>query len=202
MSEILCQPLCMETGESAAGGCVLRSAEVGDAASIAAIYAAHVESGSASFDTVPRTVAETEQKIREIREKGWPFLVAIRGSEIVGYAYASQFRDRPAYRFACEDSIYVRSDQIGQGIGSQLLAKLIVQSTAFGFRQMIAVIGGGEPASVALHGKMGFEHAGQMRSVGRKFGRWLDSVYMQIALGEGDSSAPKREPDERQALSK
>lgn len=202
MSVILCQPFRMETGESGAGSCVLRSAEVGDAAALAAIYAAHVESGSASFDTVPRTVAETEEKIRGIREKGWPFLVATRGPEIVGYAYASQFRDRPAYGFACEDSIYVRSDHVGQGIGSQLLAALITQSTAFGFRQMIAVIGGGEPASVALHGKMGFEHAGRMRSVGRKFGRWLDSVYMQIALGEGDSSAPKREPDERKALSR
>lgn len=196
MSVILCQPSVMETGESGADRCMLRSAEVGDAASIAAIYAAHVERGSASFDTVPRTVAETEQKIRDITEKGWPFLVATRAGDIVGYAYASQFRDRPAYGFACEDSIYVRADQLGQGIGSQLLAALIEQSTAFGFRQMIAVIGGGEPASVALHGKMGFEHAGRMRSVGRKFGRWLDSVYMQIALGEGDGSAPEREPDE------
>lgn len=197
MSVILCQPLSMETEKSGAGGCVLRSAEVADAASIAEIYATHVESGSASFDTVPRTAAETEQKISEITEKGWPFLVALRGADIVGYAYATQFRDRPAYGFACEDSIYVRADQLGQGIGSHLLAALIADATAFGFRQMIAVIGGGEPASVALHGKMGFEHAGRMRSVGRKFGRWLDSVYMQIALGEGDSSAPKRESGER-----
>jgi len=187
----------MELQESGADMCVIRSAEIGDAEAITAIYAAHVESGSASFDTVPRTVPDTEQKIRDITEKGWPFLVALRGADIVGYAYATQFRDRPAYGFACEDSIYVRADQLGQGIGSHLLAALIADATAFGFRQMIAVIGGGEPASVALHGRMGFEHAGRMRSVGRKFGRWLDSVYMQIALGEGDSSAPKCEPGER-----
>ncbi|MBA4308058.1 MAG: GNAT family N-acetyltransferase [Sphingopyxis sp.] len=185
----------METGEPSAGRCVLRSAEVGDAAAIAAIYAAHVESGSASFDTVPRTVAETEQKISDITAKGWPFLVAVAGEQVVGYAYASQFRDRPAYGFACEDSIYVRSDQVGQGIGSQLLGALLTHATAFGFRQMIAVIGGGEPASVALHGKMGFEHAGRMRSVGRKFGRWLDTVYMQVELGEGNRTAPDKEPD-------
>lgn len=195
MAVILCQPFSMETGEPSAGRCVLRSAEVGDAAAIAAIYAAHVESGSASFDTVPRTVAETEQKISDITAKGWPFLVAVAGEQVVGYAYASQFRDRPAYGFACEDSIYVRSDQVGQGIGSQLLGALLAHATAFGFRQMIAVIGGGEPASVALHGKMGFEHAGCMRSVGRKFGRWLDTVYMQVELGEGNRTAPDKEPD-------
>lgn len=195
MAVILCQPFSMETGEPSAGRCVLRSAEVGDAAAIAAIYAAHVESGSASFDTVPRTVAETEQKISDITAKGWPFLVAVAGEQVVGYAYASQFRDRPAYGFACEDSIYVRSDQVGQGIGSQLLGALLAHATAFGFRQMIAVIGGGEPASVALHGKMGFEHVGRMRSVGRKFGRWLDTVYMQVELGEGNRTAPDKEPD-------
>lgn len=195
MAVILCQPFSMETGEPIAGRCVLRSAEVGDAAAIAAIYAAHVESGSASFDTVPRTVAETEQKISDITAKGWPFLVAVIEEQVVGYAYASQFRDRPAYGFACEDSIYVRSDQVGQGIGSQLLGALLAHATAFGFRQMIAVIGGGEPASVALHGKMGFEHAGRMCSVGRKFGRWLDTVYMQVELGAGNRTAPDKEPD-------
>lgn len=195
MAVILCQPFSMETGEPSAGRCVLRSAEVSDAAAIAAIYAAHVESGSASFDTVPRTVAETEQKIRDITAKGWPFLVAVADAQVVGYAYASQFRDRPAYGFACEDSIYVSADQVGKGIGAQLLDALLQHATAFGFRQMIAVIGGGEPASVALHGKMGFEHAGRMRSVGRKFGRWLDTVYMQVELGEGDRTAPDKEPD-------
>jgi len=137
---------------------------------------------------------ETEQKIAEITSKGWPFLVAARGAEVVGYAYVTQFRDRAAYSFACEDSIYVRSDQAGNGVGSMLMRALIDDSTAYGFRQMMAVIGGGEPASVALHAKMGFEHAGRMRSVGRKFGRWLDTVYMQLELGEGDRVPPDKEP--------
>jgi phosphinothricin acetyltransferase len=165
-----------------------------DAAAIADIYSEHVRSGTASFDTIPRNIDETREKISSIQAKGWPFLVAVRDEEIVGYAYAMQFRDRPAYGFACEDSIYVRADRIGLGIGSTLLRTLIAAANTCGFRQMIAVIGGGEPASIALHSRSGFVHAGTMRSVGRKFGQWLDSVYMQKTLGEGDSTAPEREP--------
>lgn len=172
----------------------VRPTAAGDARAIADIYAEHVRTGTASFDTVPRTVKETAQKIADIGANGWPFLVAVRGGEVVGYAYATQFRDRPAYGFACEDSIYVRADQVGRGVGALLMRELIAAATACGFRQMIAVVGGGEPASVALHAKMGFEHAGRMRSVGRKFGRWLDSVYMQLELGEGDRVPPDKEP--------
>jgi phosphinothricin acetyltransferase len=172
----------------------VRPASKADASAIAEIYAEHVRTGSASFDTAPRTVEETETKIAEIGAKGWPFLVALRGDEVVGYAYANQFRDRAAYSFACEDSIYVRADVMGQGVGKTLLGELIGAATANGFRQMFAVIGGGEPASVALHASLGFEHAGRMRSVGRKFGRWLDTVYMQLALGDGDASDPDWEP--------
>lgn len=190
MPVFLCQPGIMHSGESI----MTRQAFADDAATIASIYAEHVRSGTASFDTVPRNVGDTAQKIAEITSKGWPFLVAIRDAEVVGYAYVTQFRDRPAYSFACEDSIYVRSDQAGKGIGSTLMRALIDASTACGFRQMMAVIGGGEPASVALHAKMGFEHAGRMRSVGRKFGHWLDTVYMQLELGEGDLTPPDKEP--------
>jgi L-amino acid N-acyltransferase YncA len=172
----------------------VRPVLVEEAAAIAAIYAEHVRSGTASFDTVPRTVAETEHKIVEINGRGWPFLVAESGGDILGYAYASQFRDRAAYSFACEDSIYVRADCIGRGVGTVLLRALVDVATQRGFRQMVAVIGGDEPASVALHSKMGFEHAGRMRSVGRKFGRWLDTVYMQLELGEGDAVPPEKEP--------
>lgn len=172
----------------------VRPAILDDAATIADIYAGHVRTGSASFDTMPRTVGETEEKISEISGKGWPFLVALRGEEVVGYAYANQFRDRPAYSFSCEDSIYVHADVRGQGVGKTLLCALIAAATAYGFRQMFAVIGGGEPASVALHASLGFEDAGRMRSVGRKFGRWLDTVYMQLALGDGDTRDPDWEP--------
>lgn len=186
IAEFLCQRCGMTI--------TIRPADAHDAAAIAAIYAEHVRTGTASFDTVPRSIAGTAAKIVEITGKGWPFLVAESAGKVLGYAYANQFRDRPAYSFACENSIYVCADCIGQGVGTALLCKLIDAATVFGFRQMIAVIGGGEPASVALHAKMGFEHAGLMRSVGRKFGHWLDTVYMQLELGEGDRAPPDNEP--------
>ena len=172
------------------GAPVIRPARVEDAAAIAAIYAEHVLTGTASFDTVPRTGAETAERIGMITERGWPFLVAEAGGEVLGYAYAAQFRDRPAYASTCENSIYIRADQVGRGIGRLLLGQLIERATACGFRQMIAVIGGDGPASVALHASLGFTHAGRMKSVGRKFGRWLDTVYMQLELGAGDSIGP------------
>lgn len=195
MWDFLCQPRRMEAAESDSKRFAVRPAIACDARQIADIYAAHVRKGRASFDTVPRSLTETEKKISEINDKGWPFVVAEQDSEILGYAYATQFRDRPAYGFACEDSIYVRSDSVGRGVGFILMRELIAASAGCGFRQMIAVIGGGEPASIALHSKLGFKHAGRMRSVGRKFGTWLDSVYMQLELGEGDRTAPHREPE-------
>lgn len=173
----------------------IRPAEVADAAAIAAIYAHHVRHGTASFDTVPRSLAATEAKIAECAARGWPFLVCTAGPDLIGYAYAAQFRDRPAYGLTCEDSIYVHPDHLGKGVGRALLTALINAATAAGFRQMLAVIGGAEPASVALHAALGFTEAGRMRSVGRKFGRWLDSLFMQRALSAGDAAPPAKEPD-------
>ena len=172
----------------------VRSARASDAEAIARIYAHHVRHGTASFDAIAHTPVQTEAKIRDILSKGWPFIVGEREDVTLGYAYVTAFRDRPAYGYTCEDSVYVDPDCVGQGVGVQLMRALMEQSSDCGFRQMIAVIGGGEPASVALHRKMGFTHAGRMRNVGRKFGRWLDTVYMQAELGEGDRSAPAREP--------
>lgn len=127
-------------------------------------------------------------------QRGWPFLVAEVGSNVIGYAYATQFRDRPAYRTTCENSIYLDPAYLGQGVGTLLLDALIDAATAAGFRQMIAVIGGAEPASVALHARAGFVETGRMRSVGRKHGRWLDTLYMQKRLGAGGSTPPEVEP--------
>lgn len=163
----------------------IRSAHVEDAPAIAAIYAHHVLNGTASFDTVPRTEAETADRIERILGQGWPFIVAESQGEVLGYAYATQFRDRSAYASTCENSIYVHPDRIGRGVGRLLLSELVSQAAAYGFRQMIAVIGGAEPASVALHERLGFEHAGRMKSVGQKFGRWLDTIYMQLPLPPG-----------------
>lgn len=172
----------------------IRGARADDGDAIAAIYAHHVAHGTASFDTAPRTVAETAAKIAECDRRGWPFLVAELDGQPVGYAYATQFRDRPAYASTCENSIYVAAPHLGRGVGRALLEALVAEAERAGFRQMIAVIGGAEPASIALHARAGFSETGRMRSVGRKFGRWLDTVYMQLSLGAGDAAPPEQEP--------
>ena len=168
----------------------IRDVRTGDAAGIAAIYAHHVLNGTASYELQPPSVDDTRAKIERIIGRGWPFLVAFDAGGVVAYAYAEQLRDRPAYRFTCENSIYVRADRLGRGIGKGLLVELCTRAEAFGFRQMIAVIGGAEPASVKLHESCGFETVGRLRSVGWKKGRWLDTVYMQRSLGEGVAGSP------------
>jgi phosphinothricin acetyltransferase len=158
------------------------AATVADAEAVAAIYAHHVLHGTASFDTEPPAAAFWGDKIGSSLARGWPFLVAELDGQVAGYAYASQFRDRPAYATTCEDSIYVAPQHIGHGIGTALLDALVSAAKSAGFEQMIAVIGGAEPASVALHAKAGFVEAGRMRRVGRKFGMVLDTLYMQRDL--------------------
>ncbi len=164
----------------------IRPARESDAQAVCEIYAFHVVHSTATFDTVAPDVAAWAEKIEAVLQRGWPFLVAERDGAVTGYAYATQFRDRAAYARTCEDSIYVADSARGSGVGSSLLPALIEAARDCGFEQMIAVIGGGEPASVALHGKCGFVHAGRMRNIGFKFGRRLDTVYMQCDLtGEG-----------------
>ena len=111
-----------------------------------------------------------------------PVITAVRGEEVVGYAYASFYRPRPAYRFTCEDSIYLAPDQVGQGLGGRLLEELLIQSKAAGFKQMIAVITAERANSLKLHERAGFRHVGRYDAVGFKFERWLDIVHMQKAL--------------------
>ena len=139
-----------------------------------------------SIDTEAPPVADMAAKVADVTARGWPFLVAEVGGAVAGYAYATQFRDRPAYRHTCENSIYVAPDRVGSGLGRALLTALVDRSRDAGFHQMVAVIGGGEPASVALHAALGFRHAGRMERVGRKFDRWLDTVYMQRTLIDAD----------------
>jgi phosphinothricin acetyltransferase len=160
----------------------LRPAITADSAAIAAIYDHHVRHGTASFDSDGPSAEQWAAKIEDVLGRGWPFLVAEADGAVLGYAYATQFRDRPAYAHTCENSIYLAPDAIGQGLGSRLLAALIEQARSCGFEQMIAVIGGGKAASVALHAKLGFVERGRMKDVGVKFGRKLDTVYMQRAL--------------------
>ena len=160
----------------------IRDVAEGDAEAIAAIYGHHVLNGTASYDVDPPPVEFHLDKIRRISGAGWPFLVAEVEGEIAGYAYVTQFRDRAAYRFTAEDSIYVHPELMGRGVGKALLAALLDRSAAYGFKTVIAVIGGAEPASIAVHKALGFAEAGRLRAVGWKHERWLDSVYMQLDL--------------------
>ena len=159
--------------------CVLES----DAAAVQAIYAYHVLNGTASYDIEPPPLEYMLEKIAWVVGEGWPFLIAEKDEQVVGYAYATQFRDRAAYRFTCEDSIYVRHDMTGRGIGKLLLQSLLERSAVCGFQQMVAVIGGADPTSVALHASWGFHDAGRLKAVGWKKERWLDNLYMQRKLG-------------------
>ena len=134
-------------------------------------------------------------KVRRITAAGWPFIVAELDGEIAGYAYVTQFRDRAAYRFTAEDSIYVHCDQMRRGIGKALLERLIERSAAHGFATIVAVIGGAEPASISLHASLGFTEVGRLSRVGVKFGRWLDSVYMQLNLTESTNPSVPVEPE-------
>ena len=140
--------------------------------------------GTASFETEAPTAAEMAARMARVIENGWPWLVWDADGAILGYAYASQFRDRPAYRATCENSIYVAAGAHRRGVGRQLLMALIEAARASGFGQMIAVIGdgGGNHASVGLHRACGFVDAGRLVAVGNKFGRWLDVAYMQRTL--------------------
>lgn len=168
---------------------LVRPARPADIPAIAAIYGPAVLHGTASFELEPPTEAEMLRRFHEISGGGYPYIVAERSGEVVGYAYANAFRTRPAYRFAVEDSIYVAADMQGQGIGRVLLAALIEACEPRGYRQMIAVIGDSRQAgSIALHRSAGFTFCGTLHSVGFKFGRWIDSVYMQRGLGPGDST--------------
>ncbi|HTZ77963.1 MAG TPA: GNAT family N-acetyltransferase [Stellaceae bacterium] len=170
----------------------MRAAETTDLPAIAAIYAHHVKQGLGSFEEVPPDVAELARRREDILAKGLPYFVAVDGrGQVVGYAYASPYRARSAYRFSVEDSIYAAPDAARQGIGRLLLAALIERCTELGYRQMVAVIGdSGNEGSIGLHRSLGFEHAGLLRSIGFKTGRWVDGVMMQRALGPGDRTLP------------
>ena len=159
-----------------------RPATPADAPEIAAIYAHHVLHGTATFDTEPHGADVWAGKIADIAARCWPFLVAETDGVVVGYAYATQFRDRAAYARSCEDSIYIAAGLRGSGIGTVLLSVLIVAAREAGFREMVAVIGAAEPASVALHAKLGFREVGRLSDIGEKFGRLLDTLYMQRSL--------------------
>ena len=175
----------------------VRASEARDLAAIAAIYAHHVLRGLATFEIEPPSAAEMERRRAHVLKLGLPYLVAELDGKVAGYAYAAPYRDRPAYRYTVEDSIYIAPEAQGRGAGRALLVALVAACARAGYRQLVAVIGdSANEASIGLHAVCGFKHAGLLPAVGYKFGRWVDSVLMQMELGEGARSAPTELPSQ------
>jgi L-amino acid N-acyltransferase YncA len=152
-----------------------------------------VRAGLASFEEVAPSADEMRARLDEIAGRGFPCLTALFGGRVAGYGYCSPYRARSAYRYALEDSVYVRQDVEGRGVGRALLAELIRRCELLDYRQLIAVIGdSANQASIGLHASLGFVRVGTLRSVGFKHGRWVDSVLMQRPLGQGDGAPPER----------
>lgn len=170
----------------------IRDATDADMETVQAIYAHHVENSVSSFEEVAPNIDAMHTRRADIIDAGLPYVVAMCDGAVKGFAYAGPFRPRSAYRYTVENSIYVAPDATGLGLGRMLLSALIDRCTDLGYRQMIAVIGGGESnaGSVALHSKLGFEKVALLPSVGHKFGRWVDTLMMQRALGNGDKDLP------------
>ena len=169
----------------------IRHATSSDIPEIQAIYAHHVLHGAGTFEEIPPSVEEMQGRYQAIVDKRWSFLVAADATGVLGYAYFTQMRDRSAYRYTAEDSIYVREDVRGQGVGKALVQQLLSDAAAAGFRQMIAIIGDSENVgSIGVHASLGFLRVGVLRASGFKFGGWVDTVYMQRALGRGDMDIP------------
>ena len=165
---------------------LIRTATELDVSAITDIYEHHVRHGVATFEIEPPSCAEMERRRIQILSQGLPYLIAESDGRVIGYAYAARYRPRPAYRFTVEDSVYIHPDYLAQGLGHLLLARLIELCAAAGCRQMVAIIGdSGNLASTRLHERLGFRRVGVLEGVGRKFGRWVDTVIMQRAIDAG-----------------
>jgi phosphinothricin acetyltransferase len=170
----------------------IRPARADDIPEIQAIYAHHVLHGAGTFEETPPSIEEMTERYQGIVSHGWTYIVATDPTGVVGYAYFSQLRPRSAYRFCAEDSIYVRDDVRGQGVGKALVQRLLDEAERAGFRQMIAVIGDSDNVgSIGVHASLGFQRVGLLRASGFKFNRWVDTVYMQRPLGRGDTDIPE-----------
>lgn len=171
---------------------IIRPATAADLDTITDIYADAVRHGTASYELEPPARAEMGARFETLAAGGFPYLAAESEGRVIGYAYAGPFRPRPAYRFVVENSIYVAPDARGRGIGRLLLERLIAEAEKLGFRQMVAVIGDGNPgsASVKLHERMGFRYGGRLEGSGYKHGRWLDTTFMQLSMNGGAGTAP------------
>jgi len=169
----------------------IRSATEADLPAITEIYAQAVLHGTATFELIPPDLPEMTRRYRALMEGGFPYFVADLDGDVAGYAYAGPYRPRPAYRFTVENSIYLKPAIHRRGIGLKLMQRLLSECEARGYRQMIAVIGDSANAgSIGVHAKCGFQMIGTHPNVGLKFGRWLDTVMMQLALGKGATTLP------------
>lgn len=169
----------------------IRPAALTDAGAVQAIYAHHVLRGTGTFEEVPPTVEDMTGRIAAVLDRGLPWLVGEAGGAVLGYAYASPFRLRAAYRYTAEDTIYMAPDAAGKGLGKQLLRQLVTQCEALGLRQLLGVIGDSANAgSIGVHRACGFTHIGTCPGLGFKHGRFLDVVFMQKALNGGTEGLP------------
>lgn len=170
----------------------LRDATEADMAQVQRIYAHHVLHGLASFEEEPPPVGEMQKRRDAVLSYGLPYIVAVDAAgRLLGYAYATQYRPRRAYRFTVEDSVYMAEGEQGRGIGRRLLDAVIERCAATGFRQMIAIIGNSANAgSIGLHTACGFRMVGTFENVGFKHGGWRDTVLMQRSLGDGAGTQP------------
>ena len=170
---------------------LIRPSREDDVGDITAIYRHHVLHGIPSFEEVPPEPDEIARRRLDVIACGLPYLVAARSGRVLGYSYAGRYHTRSGYRFTLEDTIYVDAAEVGRGIGRALLANLLERSTEQGYRQMVAVIGSSDNwPSIRLHQALGFTRAGVLPAVGFKFGRWVDIVLMQRALGPGETVPP------------
>jgi len=169
----------------------IRPATEADLPFVTATYEHAVRYGTATFELTPPDLPEMTRRFRALVDGGFPYLVAAVDGRVIGYAYAGPYRPRPAYRFTVENSVYLQPAIQRRGIGLQLLQRLIAECEPRGYRQMIAVIGDSANAgSIGVHTRCGFQMIGTHANVGFKFGRWLDTVMMQLALGEGGTTVP------------
>ena len=170
---------------------LIRPSTPADLPAITAIYGWNVHNGTGTFELDAPNESEMSRRRDDVLAKGLPWLVVERGGTVQGYAYANHFRPRPAYRFCVEDSVYLAAGAQRRGLGRLLLVELMARCEAAGARQMLAVIGdSANLGSVGVHRGLGFEHVGVMKAAGWKFGRWLDVVVMQKALGAGATADP------------
>jgi phosphinothricin acetyltransferase len=158
---------------------------------VAAIYGHHVLHGLGTFEEIPPSDSDIAARMGAVMALGLPYVVMEDAGRVLGFSYASPFRQRAAYRFTAEESVYIHPDHLGRGLGKALVGEVIAACETLGLRQLVAVIGDSANAgSIGLHRSLGFVEIGVGRAFGFKYGRWVDIVQMQKPLNGGDASPP------------